>query len=155
MPNRSIAAVLLSLVVSAVSYGQDDSDELTLEDIGIEYCRWLSMVAKDIMTARQEDEPMSETLPFALDRVSDFSADLLPQIEELAGGMDEQFRSELFAQLEETETNLRPIVKSLVAGVYEIPVYAAEGNQRRAISEFGNTVFSSCFEGVEKIDLEE
>ena len=49
----------------------------------------MSILAKEIMTARQNDKPMSETLPFALDRLRDFPKDMGVDFEELSEDLEE------------------------------------------------------------------
>ena len=98
------------------------------------------------MTARQQDKPMSETLPFALDRLKDFPNVMGLDIEEL--GEEEQ--AEVLAEFENFFQEMKPIITQFVMGAYEAPVFTYEEQQRTAISQFENTSFASCYEEYEE-----
>ena len=134
-------AVLLSLLIATTTYGQDEDASL-----GIELCRWVSILAKEVMTARQKDTPMSETLPFALDRIKDFPNDMGILGEELG----EEERAEMLAEFENSFQEMKPIITQLVMGAYEAPAFTYEEYQRTAISEFENATFASCYQGWEE-----
>ncbi len=138
---RCATALLLSLLFATTTYGQDDD-----ASFGIEYCRWVSILAKEIMTARQEDKPMSETLPFALDRLKEFLDDMGVDVEELG----EEERAEVLAELEVYFQTMRPIITQMVMGAYKAPTFTYEEHQRDAISEFENGAFASCYESYEE-----
>ncbi len=145
MKRYATVAVLLALLFATTTYGQDEDASL-----GIEYCRWLSILAKEIMTARQQDKPMSETLPFALDRLRDFPKDIGVDIEELSEDLEEEEQAEMHAEMlaviENYFQEMKPIITQLVMGAYEAPVFTDEKTQRRWISDLENAVFASCYE---------
>ncbi len=66
MPTHKTATVLLSLLLATTGHADDDVQP-------IDFCREISLIANQIMTARQQNRPMSETLPEATDRIKDWS----------------------------------------------------------------------------------
>ena len=145
-------AALLLLLLATTTYGQDEDTGLGIEDFGIEYCKWMSILAKEIMTARQKDKPMSETLPFALDRLRDFPKDMGVDIEELSEELEleEEEQAEILAEFEPFFQEMKPIITQLVMGAYKAPVFTCEETQRGWISDFENAAFASCYEGYEE-----
>jgi hypothetical protein len=137
-------------LLATTTYGQDEDFGWDIENSGIEYCKWVSIIARDIMTARQQGKPMSETLPFALDRIRDFPEDMGLDVEELSEDMDEEKKAEMLAVLENFYQGIKPIITELVMRVYEAPAYTFEENQRTAISELENATFAQCYEGYEE-----
>ncbi len=123
MRSHKTATVLLSLLLATTAYADDEVSEIDL-------CKDLSIIAREIMTARQMDKPLSETLPMALDRMGDM-------VEKYRGEMDS-------AEMKEMEEMFAP----LVMAAYEVPSYGMEGLGRSEISEFENTTFAQCYEGM-------
>ncbi len=126
MPSHKTATVLLSLLLSMTAYADDEVSNL-------DYCKDLSIIAKEIMTARQMDKPMSETLPLAVDRLRD---------------MFVEYGRELDS--DETE-KITEMIAPLVMAAYESSSYpsdsAFEDARRKEISEFENMIFAECFKG--------
>ena len=126
---RSIVVLLYLLLLLAVpAYAVDEVSE-------IDFCRDLSIIAKEIMTARQMDKPMSETLPVAVDRFREMVIGY--------GGEED---------LEDTE-EMTEAIAPLVMAASDIPLWSIESMQRNAISTFENTAFGECYK--ESLDSEE
>jgi len=112
-----VLLLLLSLLLATPAYALD-------EDSPLDYCKDLSIIAKKIMTARQMDKPMSETLPIAIERFNDFGDKY------------------------EIDIDHEEVAASLVMAAYETPSYSIEGNQQDAISRFENNIFQDCYTGL-------
>ena len=119
-------------------------------EFGYEYCKWMSVLAKDIMTMRQNGKPMSETLPIALDRLDEMVVDIVESMEVDLDQLTEEEKAELNVGPEESMKELKPIVTQLVIGSYDVPVYGSSDNRRRVISETENTMFGSCYQELEE-----
>ena len=119
MPNHKIAAILSTLLLTTTAYAVDE-----VTPMGV--CKDISIIAKEIMIARQAGKPLSETLPNALAQF---------------GEMQKRYEIEPFEEGNEAIT-------VLVMAAYDIPTYSTEGNQRREISEFENQVFAECYKGM-------
>ena len=123
---RSIVVLLLllSLMLATTAHA---SDEVS----GIDVCRDFSIIAKDIMTARHKNKPMSEALPIAIDRIKDW--------------MD-KYGFEVFS--EEAEE----WAEALVIDAYDGPVFPSSStfneSRREEISEFENGHFEECYKGL-------
>ncbi len=115
-----LLSFLVSLLLAAPAYADDEVSE-------IDVCRDYSIIAKDIMTARQKNRPMSETLPFARDRIKDWA-------DKIGLEMD----------LEEAEKN----AAILVMDAYDRPVYQVDTLAQGAISDFENVYFEECYTGL-------
>ena len=126
---RSIVVLLYLLLLLAVPANAVD------EVSDIDLCRDISIIANEIMTARQMDKPMSETLPAAVDRFRDMVVGYKGEVD-----------------LEDTEEMTKAIAP-LVMAAYDIPLWPIESMQRNAISTFENTVFGGCYK--ESLDSEE
>ena len=113
-------AVLSSLLLATTAYADDEVDE-------IDICREFSLIAKEIMTARQDDKPMSETLPIAIDRFRDWA-------DKYGFEMDMEDAEEFAAEM--------------VMAAYESSPSFGEEHQRRRISEFENSHFGECYKGL-------
>ncbi len=61
--------VLFFLACLWLAAPADAADEVS----GIDLCRDFSLIAKDVMTARQKKRPMSETLPNAIKLIEDWA----------------------------------------------------------------------------------
>ena len=120
---RSIVVLflLLSLMLALPAYAVDEVSE-------IDVCRDFSMIAKDIMTARQKKRPMSETLPIAVDRIEDW-------VEEYGFEIDSE-----------------EMAATLVIAAHENRVFPNssiyEEERREEISEFENYYFEECYKGL-------
>ncbi len=145
VPRYRKTVVVLSLLLAVTAYGQDAG-----ADSGIEFCKWVSILAKDVMTARQHGKPMSETLPFALDRLRGFHEDLGVDVDELSAGLSDDEKADLHAELERSYQEVKPAITKMVLGVYKKEVFTDEKLQRDAISDFENGVFASCYMGYEE-----
>ena len=118
MPSHKIATVLLSLLLVTTAYAVD-------EVAPIDFCKDMSIIAKEIMTARQKNKPMSETLPIALDRYQD---------------LVDRYGIEL-----DTEVEMNEAVAELVMDAYARPSFGMKENQRHEISTFENYIFEACY----------
>jgi len=154
MPKTWTAAILLSLLLTTTAYAQDEDAYFEMEDFGIEYCKWVSILAKDVMTARQQDKPMSETLPYALDRLNDFPKDMIeliaPESSEDLDDLDDVEQAEVEALFDPVFQELKPFITQMVMAAYEVPTFSTGGNQRDLISEFENTFFAGCYTDYEE-----
>lgn len=108
MPSYKSATVLLSLLLATIAYAVDEVEP-------INFCKDFSIVAKEIMTSRQKDKPMSETLPIAIDRFK---------------VMQEEYGIEV--DMEET----KEAVAELVMAAYARPSFRIEELQQDEISGF-------------------
>lgn len=150
-PRKSLTLVCLAFVLSiAPSHAQDETDDLGPETFAIDLCRYVSLFARDIMIARQKHEPMSEVLPDALNRLSEFpngvegaTGEFFQSVEYVAGKEPGGF-------LFKFERNLKPLITELVKRAYDQPTYGTSGNQREAIDDFENDSFEGCYEGFEE-----
>ena len=105
-----------------------ESPEAAVDEVSeIDFCKDFSVIAKEIMTARQKGKPMSETLPIAIARFIDWA-------DKYGIEMDREEAEEASA--------------GLVMAAYERPSWESEVLQREEISEFENAVFKECYEGL-------
>ena len=130
MPKHRTATVLLSLLLATTTYGQDEFDNLEIES-----CKLVSIVAKEVMTARQKGQPMSETLPSAIDRFKDLIGEIGVEIDDLGGEEQEALKE------------LEQVIAQLVMGAYEAPPFTDENAQRMTINHFENAAFAECYKG--------
>lgn len=144
-----ILIALVSLMLATTTYGQDAGAEF-----GVEFCKWLSVLARDVMAARQRSEPMSETLPYALDRLEGGPEVVAASAEEYLSILADDDREEALARLEDIFQQMRPLVTGMVKGAYEIPVQGLERNQRTVISEWEDQFFAGCYPDREDTDAE-
>ncbi|MBT8066176.1 MAG: hypothetical protein KJO09_02965 [Gammaproteobacteria bacterium] len=144
-----ILIAVLSLMLATTTYGQDADAE-----VGIEFCNWLSELARDVMAARQRSEPMSEILPFALDRLEHGPEVVAASVAEYLSILADDDREESLAKLEDIFEQMRPLVTGMVKGAYEIPVQALESNRRTVISEWEDQFFSSCYPDKEETEAD-
>ena len=143
LTRSALSLGVLMLLLGHAAPAQEDDTEWN-----IEYCKWVSLLAKDIMTARQDDAPMSETLPFALDRVDNFFYDMGVDFDEL----DEEEAELALQEADDFAKEMKPLITKMVMGFYEAPVWTVEMLQTQAISEAENATFASCFGGMESED---
>ena len=90
----------------------------------IDVCRDFSFVARDVMTARQKDRPMSETIPNATNLIKRWA---------------DKYR--LAVDMEEAEEQ----AADLVMDAYLKASYDVEELQRDQISEFEDSYFKACY----------
>ena len=114
--------LLLALMITAQA---DEPEEVSTIDL----CRDISLIAKDIMTARQEKQPMSEVLPAAIKKLQKWAA---------------KYGREMGSQ--EAEEMSAP----LFMAAYDVPAYpdgsAWNSERRDAIRDFENEAFEGCYE---------
>ena len=116
MPICRSAIVLLSLLLTSTVFAVDDFSP-------IDFCKDLSMIAKEVMTARQKDKPLSETLPAAQKRFRELVDDY---------GVDTDNESDV-------------LIAEMVMGAYEMPSYGVTANQKSMIAKFENEIFAGCY----------
>ena len=106
----------------------DAADEIS----GIDICRDFSLIAKNVMTARQKKQPMSETLP-----------DTIKQIEDWA----KKYGIEMDAKDVEEGAAL------MVMPAYDMAAYPSDSNwnpeRQDAIRDFENASFEGCYTGLQ------
>ena len=114
------ATVLLSIMLATTAYADDEVGP-------IDFCRDVSLIAKEVMTARQQDRSMSETLLIAIDRVKDWA-------DENGLEMDEEEAEEFGS--------------GMVMAAYEESISPVDEYKRQKTTEFENSIFKECYEGV-------
>ena len=122
------SSLLLSLLVATPAYADD-------EPSAMDWCRDISLIARDVMYARQSNVPMSSTLPNTLDELRNMFTELGVDIND----MDEE-QQEAFGQIEE-------LITRLVMDAYEVPAWDLESLQNDAVNSFENSAFSYCYQG--------
>lgn len=112
------ATVLMSVFLATTAHAD--------EDIGpVDLCRDVSQIANQIMTARQKNRPMSETIPVAADGIM---------------GWSDKY------ELEMTAGKAEEAAADMVMAAYEQSIQPVERHQRLEITEFENAVFKECYE---------
>ena len=125
----SVLLILFSQIFATTAYGQDDVDKKIFEK-----CKWVAQVAKEIMTARQREQPMSETLAFKLDQVRELLGE--------TADMDDLNDSQL-EQLKVMEQGLT----EMVMGAYETPLATSDEDRRELVNSAEVAAFTGCYEG--------
>ena len=120
-----VTVVLFLLPALMIAAQADEPEEVSAIDL----CRDLSLVAKYVMTARQDKEPMSEVLPAASKQIQNWAATYGLE-------MDSQKAEEMSAPL--------------VITAYDVRAYP-DGSQwnperRDVIRDFENEIFEQCYE---------
>lgn len=118
MRSHKTATVLLSLFLATTAYADDEVSK-------IDVCRDFSIIAKEIMTARQKKRPMSESLPIAIDRIEDWAEEY-------------EFDAEKAEEM----------AAALVMAAYKSTSYDVEELRRDEIGEFENLHFEECYKGL-------
>lgn len=150
-----IAAPLLLLLIAPFAQTQELEIDFDDREFGYEYCKWMSLLAKDIMTMRQDSKPMSQALPIALERVDNMMIDIVESMGLEVQELTEEEKIELQAMSEEPVEGLKSVVSELVIGSYDMPVYSHPDNRREAINETENQMFGTCYKGFqEELSLE-
>jgi hypothetical protein len=123
MTRLSVALSLFAVLV--LSAQADGPDEVS----GIDVCRDLSLVAKNVMTARQEKRPMSEVLPDAIKQMEDWAKKY---------------------GIEMDSINLEEAAAALVIPAYDMGAYPSSSSwnpeRKDAIRDFENEIFEDCYE---------
>lgn len=122
MPRYISVLVFSSILLVSQTYADDEVSP-------IEFCKELSIIAKEVMTARQMDQPMSETLPFA----------------------QTLFRSLAIKLGREVDEEIDEAIVGLVMGAYEKPSYDMPALQQSEINDFENLVFAECYKGIKSV----
>jgi len=125
--------VLFFLASLWLALPADAADEVS----EIDFCRDLSLIARDVMTARQKKMPMSETLPNAIKLIEDWA---------------EKYGIEMNSEeIEETAA-------MLVVPAYDGTAWPRGSlyNEERqdAISDFENQAFEGCYKGAKSGEAE-
>ena len=115
---RSIATISVTDHDSARSTGGADP---------IEFCKEVSLIAKDVMTARQKERPMSETLPATIEQFLNLG--------------------DKFEKKTDPDT-AEKTAASLVMMAYRRTSYPVEYAKREAVDDFENDTFESCYKDV-------
>jgi hypothetical protein len=121
--NRTVVifSFLMSLMLTPQVFADDGFST-------IDVCKSFSLIAKDIMVARQKDRPMSETLPFARDRIKKWA---------------DKFGFDL--EIKEAEQ----MAAELVMAAYDRPSFDMDGgNAPHEINSFENLHFEECYKGL-------
>ena len=111
----------LSIWLVTTAHADDDIS-------AIDICTDFSLVAKMVMTARQQDRPMSETLPLAKNEIKSWSDKY-----GLEMGMDE----------------VEVIAAETVMAAYKV-VISTRSFKKVATTEFENNFFKVCYEKTTK-----
>lgn len=122
--------ILLSSLSSPIVAGQESEDAVAT-------CTAISVVARDIMTARQDNVPMATTLPAALQGLKRF-------YEEYVGDW-EQAVEEKPATIRE----LQQLMSMIVREAYGFPLATTEADRMALIREFEDELFGGCVEGMQ------
>ena len=171
--------IFLSLLIAMSTYAQNEnsvSDDLkkaieeadankmaetfvsyvASRDFAVTMCEETSLVAREIMSARQSGRPMSETLPMALDRSEDVAHNIVRKLLEvmvIAAGVPNAPIDDMLSENDlDLPANmdigkfLDPMFSELVVGAYESPKYSHDELRQDAISDFENSAFASCYE---------
>ncbi len=121
---RFVFALFLFSAMMTTAHA-DDPKEVSVIDL----CRDMSLIAKDIMTARQNREPISEVLPATSKQMQKWAAKHLRK-------MDLQTAEELSAPM--------------VMAAYDVNAYPDGSTwrekRRDAIRDFENEAFEQCYE---------
>ena len=124
--SRSVV-VLFFLASLWLAAPADAADEVS----GIDLCRDFSLIDKNVMTARQKKQPMSETLPNTIKRIEDWA---------------KKYGIEMDSKDVEEGAAL------MVMPAYDRAAYPSDSNwnpeRQDAIRDFENAVFEGCYEGL-------
>jgi hypothetical protein len=120
-----LGLALLFFAALMLAANADEPDDFS----AIEVCRDFSLIARDVMTARQNKEPMSEILPATIKRFQKWA-------EEYGREMSSQEAEEMSAPL--------------VMAAYDATAYPDgspwNGKRQDAIRDFENDMFEQCYE---------
>ncbi len=111
------AAALLSLLLAMTAHAEDELKP-------VDFCTDLSLVANQVMKARQRDRPMSETLPMAKNRIKSWG-------DKYGLEMDMDEAEEMAAEM--------------VMAAYE-EMISTDPFKRQRTTEFENAFFKQCYE---------
>ena len=127
---RSLLALifLFSQLLAVPAYGQEEVNKSVMEA-----CKWVAQQGKDIMAARQNEQPMSETLAFHLDQLRE----LLGETADMEDLNDSQLE-----QLKVMEQGLT----EMVIAAYEAPLATSEEEWRELINSAEVAAFTACYE---------
>ena len=113
------AAALLSLLLAMTAHAEDEFKP-------VDFCTDLSLVANQVMKARQQDRPMSETLPMAKNRIKSWG-------DKYGLEMDMDQAEEMAAEM--------------VMAAYE-EMISTDAFKKQTTTEFENASFKQCYEEV-------
>ena len=111
------AAALLSLLLAMTAHAEDELKP-------VDFCTDLSLVANQVMKARQQDRPMSETLPMAKNRIKSWG---------------DKYGLEM--DMDEAEQ----IAAEMVMTAYE-KMISTDAFKKQTTTEFENAFFKQCYE---------
>jgi hypothetical protein len=125
MSRLIVVFFLASLWLASPADAADDVSD-------IDICRDFSLIAKNVMTARQKKQPMSETLPNTIKQMKDW-------VKKYGLEMDSKDVEEGAALM--------------VMPAYDIAAYPSDSNwnpeRQDAIRDFENMFFEGCYEGLQ------
>ncbi len=114
---RTIATLILSLLLATTAHADDEVEPF-------DFCRDISLIAKEVMKARQQDRPMSETLLIAINRFKNLA-------EENGREMDEEVAEKFGSEL--------------VMLAYKENISATDTYKQQKTTEFENAIFKDCY----------
>ena len=118
MSFHRVATALVSILLATTVHADDDFSR-------VEFCTDLSLIANLIMTARQQDRPMSETLPLATNEIKSWG-------DKIGIEMDMDVAEEMAAEM--------------VMAAYKEMISPTDEYKRLMTTEFENTIFKGCYE---------
>lgn len=116
MSSPKTATILLSLFLAATAHADDEVSPISV-------CTDFSIMAREVMTARQKDKPMSESLPMAKNLVKRWG---------------EKYGLEI--PMDEAEK----IAAEVVMAAYTA-IISTDPFKKETITEFENGVFAECY----------
>ena len=118
MPIHKAATALLSLLLVTTTHAGDELQP-------IEICTDMSLIARQVMIARQQDRPMSSTLPEATNQIKKWG---------------DKYGLEM--DLDEAEE----MAADMVMAAYEEMISSGDKFKRQRTTEFENAFFKECYE---------
>ena len=120
MRSHKTATVLLSLFLATTAFADDEVSEIDL-------CREASLIANQVMTARQQNRPMSETLSKTIDQFKVWG---------------DKYSLEM--DMEEAEEG----AAAMVMAAYEVMISTNDEFRQDSVIEFENDIFKECYKGL-------
>lgn len=118
MPIHKAATALMSILLATTVHADDAFGP-------VDFCRDLSLIANQVMSARQKNKPMSEVIPVVADRLLSWGDKYGIEMD-----MDKAERT----------------AAEMVITAYQEMIIPVERLQRIEITEFENAIFQECYE---------